>query len=457
LALAVAAGVVWVGAAASSPSAAGGATPAAAWTVYHHDPGGSGVDTSASDLSPVHRAWTTPRLDGQLYGEPLVQGGSVFIATENDTVYRLSAETGHVIWKRHLGTPVPASALPCGDISPTVGITSTPVIDPARREIFVVADEDIDGHPAHQLVGLSLKRGVKALNENVDPPAADRAAILNRVSLTLDGGRVVFGYGGNFGDCSTYHGWVVSVPEAGGPVTTYAVDAGPGQLQGAIWMGGAAPVVDGSGNIWVAAGNGSVTDAAGPYDGSDSVLELSPSLQLLQRFAPSSWFTDNALDQDLGSAVPAVLDNGLVVQGGKSQELYLLDQSKLGGVGGQLVDLSSVCAGNIDGGVAFVGSTVYLPCQSGLVAVKALAAPPSMTVLWKSAAPAGLPPIVAGGLVWVITASGSLDALRPSDGAVVQSLAVGVNANHFATPSAAGGRLFVTSALRLSAFAGPDS
>ena len=74
-----------------------------------------------------------------------MSGGRVFAATENDTVYALSASTGAVIWSRHLATPVPASSLPCGDIGPTVGITGTPVIDPARGEIFVVADELVNG------------------------------------------------------------------------------------------------------------------------------------------------------------------------------------------------------------------------------------------------------------------------------------------------------------------------
>ena len=59
----------------------------------------------------------------------------VFVATENDTVYALSASTGAVVWSTHLGTPVPSGSLPCGDITPTVGITGTPVIDPSRAEI----------------------------------------------------------------------------------------------------------------------------------------------------------------------------------------------------------------------------------------------------------------------------------------------------------------------------------
>ena len=102
-------------------------------------------------------AWTSPALDGQIYGEPLVSAGRVYVATENDTVYALSAthrEGGLVPAPGHPGA---RESLPCGDIAPTVGITGTPVIDPARGEIFVVADEEVTraarpraGRPEHR-------------------------------------------------------------------------------------------------------------------------------------------------------------------------------------------------------------------------------------------------------------------------------------------------------------------
>ena len=107
--------------------------------MYHGDPAGSGA-AAASGVNTGSRAWTSAALDGEIYGEPLVSAGRVYVATENNTVYALSAATGAVAWSRHLATPVPSGSLPCGDIAPTVGITGTPVIDPARGEIFVVAD-----------------------------------------------------------------------------------------------------------------------------------------------------------------------------------------------------------------------------------------------------------------------------------------------------------------------------
>ena len=130
------------GAATASPASSPGP---GAWTVYHGDPAGRGVSTLRGTVATPAPAWASPALDGQIYGEPLVSAGRIYVATENDTVYALSPATGRVAWSRHLATPVPAGSLPCGDIAPRVGITGTPVIDPARREIFVVADEEVRG------------------------------------------------------------------------------------------------------------------------------------------------------------------------------------------------------------------------------------------------------------------------------------------------------------------------
>ncbi|HXW39532.1 MAG TPA: PQQ-binding-like beta-propeller repeat protein, partial [Acidimicrobiales bacterium] len=209
------------------------------WTVYHGDPLGTGVASGPGPIDTSTPVWTSPVLDGQLYGQPLEFDGRVFVATENDTVVALDDATGQVVWSRHLGTPVPATALPCGDIQPVEGITGTPVIDPARAEIFVVADEFVHGTSTHVLVGLGTTSGTVEFAQNVDPPGSDTAALLQRTGLTLDDGQVVFGFGGNYGDCSVYHGWVEAVAETGGTPVRFELDSGPGERQGAVWMGGA--------------------------------------------------------------------------------------------------------------------------------------------------------------------------------------------------------------------------
>src|SRR5215470_4843754 len=249
------------------------------WTVYHGDPAGSGVAAGVGSVDTAARAWTSPTLDGQLYGEPLVFGDRVYVATENDTVYALSAATGAIAWSARLGTPVPSALLPCSNINPTVGITGTPVIDQARHEIFVVADELNNGRPAHLLAGLNTASGQLELSQDVGPPGQAPADILQRTGLTLDDGRVYFGFGGNAEDCGTYRGRLASVPESGGTPRFFAVDAGRGESQGAIWMGGGAPAVGLNGDLWVATGNGSVHTYKHAYDGSDAVLEITPSLR----------------------------------------------------------------------------------------------------------------------------------------------------------------------------------
>jgi outer membrane protein assembly factor BamB len=442
-------GTVWTGLADASQGAVAADTESS-WTVYHGDASGSGVSASVTTVDTSAPAWTSPTLDGQLYGEPLVFGGDVYVGTENNTVYALSSSTGAVVWSHHIASPVPASSLPCGDITPNVGITGTPVIDPSRSELFVVADELVQGVPAHMLVGLSTSAGTVEMTQNVDPPGAKPAALLQRTGLTLDAGRVVFALGGNFGDCSTYRGRVGAVSETGETPSFFTVDAAAGQSQGAIWMGGAAPAVDASGNIWVTAGNGSVTSAGQPYDDSDAALELSPSLQLLQYFAPTTWAQDNADDLDL-SVEPTLLSNGQVVISGKSRIIDLLDGTHLGGIGGEETSLASGCAQTVDGGSAVVGTTVYLPCLSGPIAVQIGTSPAALTLLWRAAVGGG-PPIVAAGRVWTIGQDGTLYGLDPTTGKAKQQASIGVPANHFPTPSVGDGLLLAASATHVVAF-----
>jgi outer membrane protein assembly factor BamB len=452
--------MIWVAGGGQAAAATRAAQPAvsqpavsSAWTVYHGDAAGSGVAGPVAAVSTAARAWTSPVLDGQIYGEPLVSSGRVYIATEADTVYALSAATGALDWSAQLGQPVPSASLPCGNITPVVGITGTPVIDQSRGEIFVVADELVNGRPAHMFTGLATASGKVEVTQDVDPAGADTAALLQRTGLTLDDGRVVFGMGGNYGDCAAYRGRLIAVPKAGGTPDMFTVDGASGDSQGAIWMGGAAPVVDSSGDIWVSTGNGSVYSYSQPYDDSDSVLELSPSLKLLQFFAPATWATNNSEDLDM-STEPALLSDGQVILAGKSRIVYLLNAARLGGIGGQQAALSAACSEDIDGGVAVQRTTVYLPCFSGIIAVRAQQSPAALDLLWSSGTGGG-PAIVAAGLVWTIGQNGTLYGLNPATGEVRQQASVGVPANHFPTPSVADGLLLAPSADQVVAFAAP--
>lgn len=434
------------------PGPATAASVGTSWTVYHGDAASTGVSTALNSVNTARRAWTSPILNGEIYGEPLVYASDVFVATESDTVYALTSSRGSVVWSRHLATAVPSSDLPCGSISPTVGITGTPVIDPARREIFVVADELKNGRPEHFLVGLSTTTGAIELSQRVDPTGSDPAALLQRTGLNLVGGRVVFGMGGNYGDCATYRGRVISVLEGGSRPAIFTVDNQAGNNQGAVWMGGAAPVVDAKGNVWVSVGNGSVHSAGHAFDDSDSLLELTATGRLEQYFAPSSWASDNAADFDMTTA-PVLLADGQVILAGKSRIAYLLNGAHLGGIGSQEASLSSLCTNDIDGGSAIVGMTVYLPCLSGPVALRVTKTPPSLGVLW-SANVGGGPPIVAAGLVWTVGKNGVVYGLDAATGNVRQQASIGSVDNDFTTPSVGDGLMLVASSYRVVAFRG---
>jgi hypothetical protein len=443
--------------AAAAPRSVTISTVANDWPVYHHDASGSGTDTSGvsfTGATPATLAWGSPVLDGTLYSEPLEATGRVFMATENDTVYAFAANNGSVLWSQHLATPVPADDLTCSNVRPTVGITSTPVIDRARGEIFVIADELVDGGPQHWMVALNIYSGAVLWSQRVDPPGVDPAAALNRASLNLADGNVIFGYGGNAGDCGVYHGWIGSTPETGGPPAFFELDnTAPGQIQGAIWMGGAAPEVDTSGDIWAAAGNGSVVNCSDTYDDSDSVFKLGPALNLLDYFAPSTWCTDNISDFDLGSSPPALLSNGTVLQVGKSQTAYLLDRNALGGIGGQLASDSPLCGDDVDGGHAISGTTVYEACVDGIEALETSNSPPSVSVLWQTPTDAWGPPILAGGLVWTVGPGGLL-GLDPATGDQRFVFNIGGEATDFPTPAVGDGLLLVASTNQVYALSG---
>src|SRR5919108_2041909 len=104
--------------AAASASLGGGGS----WPAYHRDAARSGVSADQQALGRVRRAWASPELDGDVYAQPLIVGGTVFVATEGNGVYALEASSGRIVWRRSLGRPVPANALPCGNIDPS-GIT----------------------------------------------------------------------------------------------------------------------------------------------------------------------------------------------------------------------------------------------------------------------------------------------------------------------------------------------
>jgi outer membrane protein assembly factor BamB len=440
-------------------SAMSGAALAAipSWTTYRHDSGRSGSDPDSTSPASPTQIWQTPALDGPMWAQPLVYGTRVYVATGNDTVYALDAATGAVVWQKHLATPVPAVQLSCGDIKPNVGIVSTPVIDPGTGRIYVVADT-WDGSNsssiAHVMYALNLSDGSVAVGPvPVDPPGSVHGDQLQRVALALDAGKIIVGYGGNDGDCGTYHGWLVAVPEGGGSLQTFEVDSGAGHSQGAIWGSGNAPPVDSAGDIWISTGNG---NSGSTFDFSESVIKLDANLNQLDWWAPTNWQALDSGDIDLGSSMPVLLPGGLVFEIGKGGTGYLLNGSSLGHIGGEIFQ-AGVCSGSWGGGI-YVAGVIYVTCSDGLHALSLNTATRTFSALpgWSVNSNVQGPPTFAGGLIWstgtgIGATSGNLYALDPRSGATQFSADLG-GFKHFVTPSAGGGRLFVANVTQVTAF-----
>jgi hypothetical protein len=421
---------------ASCPTA-GGAT-SGNWTTYHQDAVRAGVGPTTS-VGAVSVAWGGPTsLDGQVYAEPLVCGSTVFVATEDDSVYALNATDGAVVWRTHLGTPMPGSALPCGDIDPS-GITGTPVIDPATGTIYAVAFVSPGNHT---LFGLNVRTGAVVSSVDVDPSGANPQVEQQRGALTLANGYVYVVYGGLDGDCGAYHGWVVGVPiTASGGIVAYQV---PTHREGGIW-GTAGTAVGPNGDLYVATGNG---DSNTVFDHGDSVIELSPTLQELGYFAPTNWAQLNVDDTDLGSVAPTYLPNGDLFQVGKAGVGYLLSGSDLGGVGNGIAN-ASICAGAY-GGTAHVGLSILVPCTDGVFDVVANAT--HLSVAWSTTEFNAGSPIVTGNVVWSVDIdSAALLGFSLSNGSELYSFPLG-SVDHFISPAAGPGQLFVGAGAQLYAF-----
>jgi outer membrane protein assembly factor BamB len=409
---------------------------AANWPTYHANLARTGVDVTSPGIAGFHRTWTH-QFDGQVYAEPLAVGSRVYVATENNTVYALNAHNGHVAWKRHLGTPVQGSTLPCGNIEPVTGITGTPAI--SGDTLYVTAF--LAGY-RHVLFGLRLHGGKVRLKRNIDAPGSDPRVHQQRSALSVANGRVYVPFGGLAGDCGDYHGRVVSVKAHGKPrKRTFTVGV---HREGAIWAPSGA-AIDDSGSLYVATGNG---DATSGFDYGNSVIRLSPKLKQTDFYRASNSADLNQRDADLGSVGPTLLGGNRMFVIGKEGLGLILSTTHLGGTGGELF-AQNVCSGGAFGGLAYQAPLVYVPCTSGLHALRVNGN--SFGTAWQASSSG--PPIVSGGVVWTIDDGGTLHGYAADSGNPVASVDLG-SATHFATPTAGGGRLFAPADTQVVAFAG---
>jgi hypothetical protein len=270
----------------------------------------------------------------------------VFIATESDWVYAYDADSSSCqqLWKKSMlgageTTVPPADTGTSTDLTPEIGITSTPVIDLQAGIIYVCAKSKSAGGYAHRLHALNLASGADAVAPaDITAPNFVPLFHLQRPALLLSGGVVYVAFGSH-GDQNTYQGWLMGYDAATLTQKFAWSSTDPtSDHQGAIWQSGGGPSADAAGNIYVETANGNFNVDSGGIDYSDSVVKLTANGSVLDYFTPSDESALNSGDVDLGSSAVILLPDSLgsaahpnlLVATGKPGKLYLLDQANLG-------------------------------------------------------------------------------------------------------------------------------
>jgi hypothetical protein len=426
-----------------------------------------------------------PQFPGNLYAQPLywlpngAAAGELIVATESNVVAAIDAGTGKIVWQRTLGQPVPRSALLCGNIDP-VGITGTPVIDAATGTLYLDAYITTANGPRHQIFALSLSDGSTLAGWPVDVAAAvsgfNAPDQNQRPALALFDGRVYVAYGGHWGDCGNYHGWVVGVRrDDPSDVVSWATRA----KAGGIW--GPGGIVTDTKQMFV--GTGNTMNATGWQDG-EAVIRLREGLRhsenLADFFTPRDWATLDAEDLDLSGSNPMPLDvpmaggtSPMILSLGKDGNAYLLDRNDLGGIAHPLAKrpvsggaiITSPAAYPAGGGirVAFQGGGLHCPSGGkGLTVLQILAGPPPrLSTVWCAALNGAGSPIVTTSdgssdpIVWITGAEGDneLHGFRGDNGQPLVATGAMTGLRHFETPLVVGNRIYVGADGRLYAFA----
>ncbi|CAK0760992.1 exported hypothetical protein [Gammaproteobacteria bacterium] len=350
-------------------------------TTYHNDNARTGQNLKESILRPANVSPSqfgrlfVKSVDGYIYAQPLymsnvVIGGKshnvVFVATEHNSVYAFDADSDlglnkNPLWKVSFINPPAVTTLNsmndlgCEDLVPEVGITGTPVIDPASDTLYVVARTKENGHFFQRLHALDITSGQEKfggpviINAVVSGTGGDHSGGIitfnplrqnQRSGLLLKNGLVYITWGSHC-DIFPYHGWIIAY-EASTLRQAVVWNTTPNGELGGIWQGGAAPSSDAT-SIYLAVGNGTFDLNTGGRDAGNTILKLGrPSggtLPVVSYFTPFNQEYLNNEDIDLGSGGPLVLPNlpisfahpHLLTQVGKEGTIYLVDRDVLGG------------------------------------------------------------------------------------------------------------------------------
>ena len=367
------------------------------------------ANVKSSSFGKLRFLATDGLVDAQpLYLSGLTVGGSahnvVFVATENDTAYAFDSDSGTALWQKSL---LPSGELPsddrgCGQVTPAIGVTSTPVIDRsagAHGVIYLVAMSIDASQNYHQrLHALDVTTGAEQFNGPVEIAAIYPASgggsntfapgnYEERAALLLLNG-VIYTSWTSHCDNSPYTGWVIAYSSSTLAQTAVlnvaASNAGGGP---AIWMAGGGPAADSSGNIYLLTANGAfdtTLDANGfPSlgDYGNSFLKITTTggtLKVADYFAMYNEVSESNGDADLGSGgallLPDVTDSGgttrhLVVGAGKDGNLYVVNRDSMGKFNPNSNQIWQEMSGVLGGGIwstpAYFNGTVYYGPQGG--------------------------------------------------------------------------------------------
>jgi hypothetical protein len=437
----------------------------------------------------------TATYSGNAYAQPLYYdvggpGDLVIAASEMNEVTAFNP-TGQMVWQRDLGTPQPMpnpdEGAPCGDINP-LGITGTPVIDPATRTLYLDAMIS-DGGAHHRIFALSLDDGSTLAGWPVDAGttvtsgamAFEPAVENQRGGLTLLNGDLYVPYGGHAGDCGDYHGWVVSVPESD---PTHPTGWATAATQAGAWSPGGVSS-DGT-NVFAVFGNG--TNDNGTWENTEMLGRFGAGATFsgdpADYWVPTNWL---GLDQsDIDTTGPALVvdlpdstPSALLVSFGKDGTTYVTDRNDLGGISAPVAELQASTAEIINVSATYqtaLGTYVVfrgggmdgcpnMPSGANLVALLlSPGSPPQLSVAWcAGTGPVGSPIATTTDgtsepIVWAIGAEGD-QRLHGYDGDTGATVFDGggdgdamTSTSRFITPMVANGRIFVAADGQLYAF-----
>jgi len=488
---------------------------------YHYDNPRTGQNLKETALTPANvnsakfGKLGELMVDGLVDAEPLYLSNVaipnratrnvLYAVTEHGSVYAFDADStsSTPLWKIStlLNGEVPSDDRGCGQVTPEIGITATPVIDRTRGPhgaIYVVAmSKDASGNYFQRLHALDLATGGELFSGPVTIQATfpgsganssggnvifDAKQYKERPGLLQIGGTIYTTWSSHC-DIGPYTSWVM-----GFDANTLALAQSnilnlvPNGNDGGIWMAGSAPAADSVGNIFFLMGNGdfdtTLNASRFPTNGNCGncfvKLATSGKITLADYFTPRNTVAESNADQDLGSggaiALPDVKDSSgtirhLAVGAGKDATIYVVDRDAMGKFNSSTDQIYQEINGQLGGGVfsmpAYFNGTVYYGAvgdslKAFPIASAKLAAPPSSQTANAFGYPGTTPSISANGaanaIVWAVE-NGGAAVLHAYDAANLATEFYNSNqavnsrdqfgGNKFITPMIANGKVFV--------------